>query len=84
MKIQLSHRFKDIISVDNLLLAWKEFIKGKRKKSDVQKFSFNLADNILQLNYDLKNKIYKHGEYLALKLKIPNKEIYIKPVSETD
>ena len=32
MKIQLSHKFEDIISIDNLLLAWQEFIKGKRNR----------------------------------------------------
>lgn len=71
MRIKLSHNFEEIINVDNLLLAWKEFIKGKRKKKDVQEFSFNLMDNILELHYDLKNKIYKHGGYFAFKIHDP-------------
>ena len=50
-----------MISIDNLLLAWTEFVKGKRNKIDVQEFQFNLMDNILQLHYDLKNHTYKHG-----------------------
>jgi retron-type reverse transcriptase len=71
MKIQLSHKFEDIISVDNLLLAWREFVKGKRNKKDVQKFSLRLMDNILQLHHDLKNKTYEHGGYQAFNISDP-------------
>lgn len=48
MKIQLRHKFGEIISFDNLLEAWKEFLIGKRNKPDVQEFTLNLFDNILQ------------------------------------
>ena len=68
MKIQLTHKFEDIVSVNNLLLAWQEFIKGKRNKKDVQKFSFNLMDNILSLQQDLVNHTYKHGGYQAFNI----------------
>ncbi len=65
MKIQLTHSFEDIISVENLLEAWKEFIKGKRGKRDVQEFSLHLMDNILEVHNDLSNHTYKHGGYQA-------------------
>lgn len=68
MKIQLSHSFEDIISAENLLEAWKEFIRGKRGKPDVQEFSLNLMDNILSLHNDLVNHIYKHGGYQAFNI----------------
>ena len=55
MKIQLFHKFEDIISIENLLEAWKEFVKGKRSKPDVQEFSLNLMDNILSLHQELSN-----------------------------
>jgi len=71
MKIQLAHKFEDIISVNNLLLAWQEFVRGKRNKKDVQIFSFDLMRNILQLHYDLKNKTYKHGGYKAFNISDP-------------
>jgi hypothetical protein len=61
MKIQLSHKFKDIISLENLLSAWREFIVGKKKKKDVQIFSRDLLDNILSLHRDLANRAYQHG-----------------------
>ena len=53
MKSILKHKYEDLISIDNLLLAWTEFVKGKRNKIDVQEFQFNLMDNILQLHRDL-------------------------------
>lgn len=63
MKIQLAHKFEEIISLDNLLLAWQEFIKGKKSKPDVQEFSLRLFDNILELHNNLVNKSYRHGGY---------------------
>jgi len=71
MKIIFNHRYEDLISIDNLLSAWQEFIKGKRNKKDVQIFSFRLMDNILSLHNDLKNKKYKHGGYECFKINDP-------------
>jgi retron-type reverse transcriptase len=78
MKIKLVHKFEDIVSVNNLLLAWKEFLKGKINKKDVQKFQFNLMDNILSLHYDLKNDLYKHGGYKCFKINDPKPRIIHK------
>mgnify|MGYP001616292000 CR=1 FL=1 len=63
MNIILSSCFKKIAGVENQLKAWKKFIKGKKSKPDVQKFSFNFMSNILSLNRDLAQGKYKHGEY---------------------
>lgn len=71
MKIQLSHKFEDIISLENLLEAWKEFVKGKKNKRDVQEFSFCLMDNILTLNIELSNHTYRHGGYQAFNISDP-------------
>lgn len=68
MKIQLTHTFEDISSVENLLLAWQEFIRDKRNKRDVREFSFHLMDNILLLHQDLVNYTYKHGGYQFFKI----------------
>src|SRR3989339_1193924 len=68
MKIKFSHSFEEIVSMDNLLEAWKEFIKGKRHKKDVQILSLNLMDNIFSLHSDLLNHTYKHGGYQAFKI----------------
>ncbi len=63
--------FENIISVENLLSAWKEFVCGKRIRKDVLVFELNLMDNILDLHSDLKNKIYKHSGYEAFKINDP-------------
>jgi len=62
-KIQLSHSYANIISLENLCFAWQEFIIGKKKKIDVIKFSRNLMDNIVELHEELVNRIYRHGGY---------------------
>ncbi len=71
MNIRLNHNFKNIISVDNLLKAWSEFVNGKRNKKDVQQFSLRLIDNILQLHGDLANKTYRHGSYESFNISDP-------------
>jgi RNA-directed DNA polymerase len=64
-------QYKNIIEIDNLLLAWQEFLWGKRNKKDVEEFRARLMDNIFNLHQDLKNKSYTHGEYKAFKISDP-------------
>lgn len=71
MKIQLHHSFEDIICFDNLLEAWKEFVRGKRGKQDVQEFSLKLMDNLFVLHEDLKLGNYQHGGYHAFNISDP-------------
>lgn len=63
--------YEDIISIENLLEAWREFIAGKRKKIDVQEFQHNLMDNVLTLHRDLKSGLYQHGWYHPFKISDP-------------
>lgn len=63
--------YNRIISLENLLEAWKEFLKGKRSKKDVQEFQYRLSDNIFALHVDLKNKTYFHGGYYAFNISDP-------------
>jgi len=67
----LSHGFKDIISVDNLLQSWREFLKGKTKREDVQEFRLDLMDNLFELHEDLLNHTYRHGPYQAFRINDP-------------
>ena len=67
-KIQLSHTFEDIISLENLLSAWREFIKGKRNKSDVQQFQSRLMNNLIALHSDPATGNYRHGGYQAFNI----------------
>jgi retron-type reverse transcriptase len=65
------HSYNDIISMENLLSAWREFLRGKRKRKDVEEFSLNLIGNVLALHKELVNKNYQHGGYQAFKINDP-------------
>jgi retron-type reverse transcriptase len=70
-KSQFIHTYDSIISVENLLTAWNEFVKGKKNRKDVQAFQVRLMDNILSLHHELKNKTYRHRGYEAFKISDP-------------
>lgn len=63
--------FNDIISAENLFLAWDEFKRGKRNKKDVRIFEWNLEENIFELHRELKRKTYRHSGYLSFKISDP-------------
>ena len=68
-----THTYNDIISTENLLEAWQEFRKGKKKKLDVQEFEMRLMSNIISLHKDLKTKSYTHGPYKHFVVSDPKK-----------
>jgi len=63
--------FDEIVSTENLFLAWDKFKNGKRNKKDVQLFEWNLEENIFRLSRDLKDKMYKHGAYHSFNISDP-------------
>jgi len=67
----LTHGFKDIVSIDNLLSAWREFVPGKAGKKDVREFYRHLADNIISLHEELENDTYRHGGYIHFRISDP-------------
>jgi len=71
MRNKLNVKFEEIVDLDNLLEAWKEFLKGKKRKPDVQLFQKHLMDNIFSLRDDLFNHTYRHGGYKAFNISDP-------------
>jgi len=71
MSVEFSHKFDEIISLENLLVAWRGFLSGKRKRVDVQAFAANLMNNLFSLRYDLANHSYEHGDYVAFNIADP-------------
>jgi retron-type reverse transcriptase len=63
--------YGEIITVPNLLLAWEEFLTGKKKRADVAIFQGQLMNNILNLYHNLREKSYRHGGYQAFKISDP-------------
>jgi len=73
MKIIFEHSFEELISAENLLAAWQEFVIGKSQKYDVQEFSRDLLENILSLHTDLASGQYKHGGYESFFINDPKR-----------
>lgn len=57
--------------MENLLEAWREFLRGKRGRVDVQEFSLRFMDNLFALHRDLANRTYRHGGYQAFNISDP-------------
>jgi RNA-directed DNA polymerase len=55
--------FEKIVSLENLLLSWQEFRRGKRSKRDVQEFEMFLEDNLLKLHRDLAKGQWRPAPY---------------------
>jgi retron-type reverse transcriptase len=54
-----------------LLLAWEEFVRGKRKKADEQAFERDLMANVLALHRELAQGAYRHGPYEHFRISDP-------------
>ena len=63
--------FNNIISAENLFSAWDKFKNGKRNKKDVQRFEWNLEENIFKLHRELKGKTYRHSDYISFNISDP-------------
>jgi RNA-directed DNA polymerase len=71
VRLRLVHVYDNIVSIENLLVSWQEFLRGKRKRKDVAKFSLTFIDSIIQLHEELVEKTYRHGSYFAFKISDP-------------
>lgn len=63
--------FEEVVSLENLCETWQEFIRGKRKKKDVQEFMLRLGDEIADLHADLLSGQYTHGQYIHFRINDP-------------
>lgn len=70
-RIQFPYPYEHIISTDNLLEAWREFLSGKKKRKDVQEFGRNLMGNIFSLRRDLISGTFHCSPYEAFNISDP-------------
>jgi RNA-directed DNA polymerase len=70
-RVQFDISFEEIISVQNLLAAWQEFVRGKRSRKNVQEFGRYLMKNVLALHNDLAAGTYRHSAYEHFKINDP-------------
>ncbi|MHA7877471.1 MAG: reverse transcriptase domain-containing protein [Bacteroidota bacterium] len=55
--------FNQMVTIENMLRAWRQFRKGKQRRKDIQYFERYLEDFIFQLHQDLITLNYQHGPY---------------------
>lgn len=60
-----------ICSFENLLCAYKEAARDKRYRNEVVVFSFNLEENLLDIQQDLLNQTYEMGRYREFYVRYP-------------
>lgn len=75
--------YEELVSIDNLLEAWQEFVKGKRNRKDVQLFERYLMQNLFTLHESLASMAYKHSHYTAFTVSDP-KTRHIHKATVTD
>ena len=63
--------FEKIVSLENLFSAWNKFKSDKGKKKDVQRFEWELEQNIFQLHRELRTCTYKHHNYSSFFIRDP-------------
>ncbi|MFA6436715.1 MAG: reverse transcriptase/maturase family protein [Candidatus Paceibacterota bacterium] len=73
-----NHKYKNIIKIENLLVAWECFLRGKKHRKDVMIFQVNLADNIVDLYRSLAFQTYEHGPYFKFSISDPKPRIIHK------
>lgn len=67
--------FDDICAWPNLLLAWKKAGKGKRGLDSVARFEYELADNLLVLQDELRQQTYLPGAYTHFYIHEPKRRL---------
>lgn len=67
--------YNQLISWNNLLLAYKKASKGKRGHPDVAAFEYNLEEHLCELHYELKLKTYQPGKYNSFYIHEPKRRL---------
>jgi retron-type reverse transcriptase len=70
--------YKEIISFENLILAWKKARKGKTRKGYVIEFEQELFCNLMALHYELKYGTYKPKPLVSFVLRDPKTRVISK------
>jgi len=67
--------YSELISWDNLLLAYQKASKGKRGHANVAAFDHRLEDNLLQLQVELQTFAYRPGAYASFHIHEPKRRL---------
>ncbi|MEK7552792.1 MAG: reverse transcriptase domain-containing protein [Patescibacteria group bacterium] len=73
--------WEHVVSLSNLLNAWREFKRGKIKKIKVLEFGFDLENNLFKLHADLVSDAYHPSSYQSFYVRDPKiRHIHKAPV----
>lgn len=78
MKDSVEVDFEDIVKMEKIYKAWKDFSTGKRDKKDVQLFEAHLEDELVALQQDLAQRRYVHGAYERFIVHDPKRRVIHK------
>lgn len=67
--------YPEITSFSNLHEAWRKAAKGKRGNPSVAAFEYKLADNLIELQTDLKQQSWQPGEYYSFYIRDPKRRL---------
>ncbi|MFH1947071.1 MAG: reverse transcriptase domain-containing protein [Candidatus Magasanikbacteria bacterium] len=70
--------YNELIKLENVFSAWREFRTGKNNRPDVMLFERNLEDNLFVLREELLNHSYKHGQYHTFHIWDPKHRVISK------
>ena len=67
--------FQEIVSFENLFLAWENARKGKRYRDDVMDYSNRLEENLIVTQNELIHHTYEVGRYRCFYIMVPKKRL---------
>ncbi len=66
---------EELVTWENLTLAYQNAARGKRGRGAAAAFEYDLADQLLQLQADLREQTYKPGDYHSFYIHEPKKRL---------
>ena len=75
MNQRTDHLWAEVISFSNLLLAFNKAAKGKRSKTSVADFEYNLEPELFKLREELKSGRYQPGAYASFYIHDPKRRL---------
>ncbi|HEY7973802.1 MAG TPA: hypothetical protein VID72_00530 [Ktedonobacterales bacterium] len=67
--------YAQVYSFENLWFAERTAARGKRGRADVAAFEYHLEDELLQLQQDLRDKVYRPGPYRRHTVREPKERL---------
>jgi retron-type reverse transcriptase len=67
--------YEQVCTWENLYLAWRKAARGKRGREPAARFEYRLEDNLLRLQWELRDKIYRPGPYDSFYVHDPKRRL---------